>query len=152
MNEENFRAWLNEMWTTDKPQATGNLCALTNEGADYALGYCCLGLGSMLVPNIVTHNFVDEESGSIEKVAFGDEGCDELAPAEFIEWLGFTHGSAHQYDLRVDWDESLRVPNGGFYEDSSDLTSAASLNDSGFNFKQIADIFNHFGVRNVIED
>jgi hypothetical protein len=161
MNEENFKAWLREMRTTDKAQTDGVLCRILDDGTK---GYCCLGLGSLLVPGIhveeVENGWMDDGEGGESEVYFGETAEKELAPIEFIDWLGITTAeeSNNGYDVAYDWPADLtwqgvksnqenRPLTPGGIGVNAGLCTAASLNDDGFTFEQIADIFEYFGIR-----
>jgi hypothetical protein len=135
MNTKNFQAWLTELWTTDKEQGKSQLAA--------AGKYCCLGLGSCLVPKMP----VAVESNL--EVRFGANEVKSLAPLEFIEWLGLemdeSTRESDEFDIVLDIENHYHVK--GSY--AFDPVSASNLNDWGFTFPQIADLFNYFGVFEV---
>lgn len=131
MNQENFNAWLEELRTTDKKQGREIL-------KDADGGYCCLGIGCVLMGL--------EETVTEDGVKF--DGVDLLAPPAFFEWLGVSWPGPNdgtQADLWPDWGEVGTLLDREF--DPIEHISASNLNDGGFTFAQIADIFAYFGVQ-----
>lgn len=175
VNEDHFNQWLAAMRDPASVQGEGMLCEWKPESK----GYCCLGLGSTLVPGLrIEFNLhsddesLDEEGadpeGRIGSVSFGSDGATELAPREFIEWLGLPYSPiragwhppapAQDYDIFPDYPLGLAVQ--GSAPDSVQRTdpgetlmaaaSASMMNDSGFTFPQIADVFAYFGIGKVV--
>lgn len=161
VNEDHFAIWVHQMRTTTLPQARSHLAAPMGDGT---VGYCCLGLGSLLVPNcaVVPVNFdveVPEHSHY-----FGTNGAEDLAPIEFIEWLlpEFADGGHTEFDLRPDWPEMGSTQGAAIYDPATGAldqvvgrmpfreVSAAKMNDDGFTFAQIADVFAYFGIGDVV--
>lgn len=141
MNEQNFRTWINDLRTTDAPQAEGYLADLVSDNAGgKVIGYCCLGRGLVCMGENPTADGIVDGSGFVIQ-------SDILVPARFIEWLGVesaeTLPDSSGFDLMPGWGEPY-FPAG----DAPDLT-AAGLNDGGFTFSQIADVFEFFGVATV---
>lgn len=147
----NTVAWIENMRTTLSLQGQGRLCVILNGQRRY----CCLGLGSEqagVESAEMTHtNGLEIGYGSTKQ--FG------LAPVEFIDWLGVPYISEREdgmgYDLVPDFPEGLteQVPECGDRA-CTDCTeraplkmTAASMNDTGFSFHQIADVFDYFGIR-----
>lgn len=151
--------WIEEMRTTDKPQANGVLCHLNEKGGR---SYCCLGLGSEMVPHMQIVVEGDE-------VCFGASSLTGLAPSEFINWLGLPiperRQDSDEFDVIPDWPVGLTQQgrkSSVLHEGNTDRTAgvdyngnevgnykvtAAVMNDAGFTFKQIADVFAYFGAR-----
>jgi hypothetical protein len=155
VDQARLNEWIEQMRTTEKPQADGKLCKQIDAGV---YGYCCLGLGSLLVPGI-DQNFVDndpdDEGLDVEdRTIVYFNGQEDLAPLAFIHWLGLridAMSEAEGYDLRPDFPTDLRVQGSrdstaGNHGLMVDNCSAAGMNDSGLTFSQIADTFAYFGV------
>lgn len=164
----NILTWANELATTDKTQAPGALCLLYGDGRK---SYCCLGLGSTLVPGMQTNKqqAIDLVLGVKPqvKVQFGQLGVDTLAPIEFMKWLGYDMSSSNpdtDYDVYFDipddikersaWDREASDDGGNTHYDNEcgllRKNSAASLNDDGLTFAQIADIILYFGLSDEV--
>lgn len=152
MNETNWNKWLNDLATTDALQCQETLAQEmflpndSDDGVNYdvslGMGYCCLGKGSVLMPG-----WDVDRLGLIMQSEFGH--FDALAPREFIEWLGLDIPEEASQQTETGCDITLDctwLPRGG---DRKPVT-AAWLNDNGFTFKQIADLFRHFGPGKVI--
>lgn len=155
MNERHIKAWTERLRHPEQNVRQGErrLCIMPEEGIYYM---CCLGVGADMVPSVVRESYGDPETG--ETLSY--DGVSTLAPRSFIEWLGldFTADSSRDdegYDLYVDWPEGLDYSTRGEgsmddyqpYFIDTNTGSLAALNDSGFTFKQIADIIDYFGVR-----
>lgn len=156
--------WFHEMETTDKGQTNGWLSYNMNVDGDYTSDqrYCCLGLGSLLVPGI---EITDLGDGEDHRQNFGVNKEDLLAPVEFIDWLGIDHRELDAtripgedptaYDIVFDFPEGMHSPelknspSGSTYVIYREGLTAAGLNDAGFTFKQIADIGRYFGIAGV---
>lgn len=176
MRNDNITKWADELATTTEKQATGAL-VLVNRSKTKA--YCCLGFGSCVTMGDVkieepddaafdfasTDHFVDDEAAETIKV--GEAEVVDLAPREFIEWLGYVLPESEtgvSFDVYPDWPTNLLLRSnqdkadaerGG--DDLHDGTggpltseSLATLNDNGFTFTQIADIIRHFGLSDNI--
>lgn len=140
MNKEHFDQWLHELRTTTSGQGQSQLM-WTQAGERY---YCCLGLGCEVM-GLEPHVELDSEFPS-----YGARRAQLLAPVEFIVWLGLDPNSPSfrdhersqgEFDVRVDYPEALCM------QDDSNPPSAAGMNDSGFTFSQIADVFEYFGIK-----
>lgn len=171
VNHDHFRMWVHQMRTTTLPQATGHLAAwvMGGPGADDQIGYCCLGLGSLLVPDCEVVRAGDGDGEENNAGYFGRDGATDLAPIEFIQWLvpGYDNeNNGHEFDLVPDWALSPGVPaNTQGVKDTNVNTgevqaegrnrfplaniTAAKMNDDGFSFAQIADVFAYFGIGSV---
>lgn len=157
VNQESLTRWLDDLAHTTAPQCQGALSkqVLVNADGDLIdafgapkVGYCCLGRGDV-VRGATTEGHRTEERA--------------LAGRGFLDWLGFdmtehddnTHECAGsecdcEFDLWVAWPDEYRVLLG---EDIvADVATGAGLNDGGFTFKQIADIFRYFGVSDRVAD
>ena len=156
INQENLETWLREMETTDKPQAKQTLCAVVEvqPGGDLTYGYCCLGLGSLMVPTI---DFVGVSDEDLYEGANGFfDGEANLAPPSFCEWLGVeirtnADGGQMESDVFIDYPEELRnqpsIDGTGKIEGPlRKVATAAMLNDAGLTFKQIAQTIRYFGL------
>lgn len=155
VDQARLNEWITQMRTTEKPQADGKLSKQIEPGV---YGYCCLGLGSLLVPGIEINrvdNDPDDEGLDVEdQTIVYFNGQDDLAPIEFIEWLGLRTPTMSDggsgFDLRPDYPLDLHiqgVPGAqGKQGMLADTCSAAGMNDSGMTFAQIADVFAYFGV------
>jgi hypothetical protein len=163
----NILTWANELATTDKEQAPGALCLAFSDGRK---SYCCLGLGSTLVPDMKISKpmfYTLDRAVPQVKVGFGKLKADVLAPIEFMSWLGYdmSEKSADtDYDVYFDIPDSITERSsfdreaegdGGNpdYDETCGLlrkNSAASLNDDGLTFAQIADIIRYFGLSDEV--
>jgi hypothetical protein len=161
----NFTKWVDDLAVTTLDQATGHLVAIDVETGK-PVGYCCLGHGCTLMPNLhlraqvamdedgnELHYF--EEKGSI----FGEE---DLAPEEFRAWLGVVNLNPGQADLYLDvsegWGwltqgrERLNAADGvidiiGEGEPVDQWATCSLLNDcANLTFPQIADMLRYFGI------
>lgn len=151
---ENFDKWIEVLRTTDLPQVTGSLRAQRYEDGrgPTDIGYCCLGVACTLLP----------EGGALLDNA-STLGI-TLAPYPAVEWLGLSNMvSDHRaetweneragFDFYLDLpdtyldrpDDNMASDEGYPYED----ITAAGMNDEGFTFSQIADMFAYFGVKAV---
>ena len=138
MKNENVQKWINEMRTTDKAQATHRLCILLT-GGDRS--YCCLGLGSELMG--LTGSDGGGDAGTLR---YGAVATATMAPVEFLLWLGInTTTSVVEGDVFPDWGEVGELETLSTNHKIGTL-AASGLNDRGFTFAQIADIFDYFGV------
>lgn len=158
MRTANFERWIAELRTTDLPQADGAL-ARSNDKDNEPVGYCCLGFGCVIagVPFEVTE-FPDEaEDGRIAvAVQYRFVGALDLAPIDFIAWLTETRVSDYyeedretSWDVWPEWGELGDLPQqnerGTTHPYRTIGISGAGMNDSGFTFAQIADVFDYFG-------
>lgn len=135
---DNMEAWLNELRTTNEPQADGVLY----DGS----GYCCLGIGEKLRG----HNLDD------------GAGHDILASPDFIHWLGLELDergediisdqdyTPYSYDIFIDYPSKefpMRLDNR--IRPTLEV-SASTMNDTlDLTFAQIADMISYFGVKSV---
>lgn len=133
VNEENFNAWIQELRTTTKKQGKHLLKYVSVEGGE--THYCCLGIGCELAG-------LEEEYNSYSGTSFFN-GYPTLAPPAFLRWLGLLDKTEDEVDIYPDWPAGLSNEYGRY---ASDL-SAAGMNDAGFTFAQIADVFAYFGIR-----
>jgi hypothetical protein len=134
---DRFRKWIRELRTTDLRQARRQL----RVGNGVPEGFCCLGIGYRRMPGY---------SEDILRI-------NSLPPAQWYDWLGvpvneFSRRSVkHGLDLYIDWPAPLtQRPNDHGWSGpylSASLGTAATLNDQGFTFRQIADILDYFGVK-----
>lgn len=156
----NLPVWIAQMRSTDLPQGENFLCSLDSEGR---MTYCCLGLGQL---NLSTG------PDSILDLAKTRKG---LATRPFMEWLGIPSGLLDElsdqwreeegadvsnasietrrefgFDLVPDFGELESRGKGGFFNPLTNACSAAGMNDGGFAFDQIADVFAYFGVGEVL--
>lgn len=148
MKNENITRWVNDLATTDAEQAQGALCYIDAEGRT---AYCCLGKGSMLVPDMPTlfPDFGDPDYDvNASKVRFGYDREDDLAPREFMKWLGYEEGidTECSFNVFIDFPEDLRDPKDTVLH----YFGAADLNDSGFTFAEIADVIRYFGLQDKV--
>lgn len=138
MNTDNIKTWTERLRDPQLKQARATLCMLH---PDDTRSYCCLGLGSTLVPDMPAKVAFDGSS-----LLFGETQNENLAPREFIEWLGLKMPFSRSADITIDMP---RLP----LHDTPDRylyhLSCASLNDCGFTFPQIADLIDHFGLKSA---
>jgi hypothetical protein len=175
LNLDHLRSWVTELREGDRLQVKGGLAKFTsdNDGTT-KVGYCCLGVGCE-VAGVDKYQFQfedpDENDEDADAYSYGTGGMTELAPPEFLTWLGFTVDDNHAgngYDLRLDYvpDDLADVSVQGTEEQHAKWTervaeyerpysdyadplfplTLAGLNDSGFTFAQIADCIDYFGI------
>ena len=156
LNREHWFAWLDDLATTDAPQATGHLAKFTDDGR---VGYCCLGRGC-IVAGISQYDPTDDDPDSIitdSTLAFA--GATDLAPGELLVWLGLWNsmGDGGEGDIKVAWPTDLHAPPNTEDDDAIDwpqgipyrinIGTAANLNDKArLTFSQIRDVFAYFGT------
>ena len=153
--EEHLRLWIETLRTTTDEQSTGLLAR--QEAEEDTVGYCCLGIGCKIA-GIAHVKSEPVEDGEVEVHHYFD-GCDELAPPAFVEWLGFETGE--KGNSGVGFDLQLAVPDArnmsvsdrpDMWRDRKgtplrNLLSAAEMNDSlHLTFPQIADCVAYFGI------
>lgn len=176
MKNENITKWAHDLATTDVKQGTGALVLINPEGTK---AYCCLGFGACItmtgvkvtLPDAearyqaVDGHSVDDQPAAVVDVGEGE--ITDLAPREFVEWLGYSPAAlaGSSWDIFPDWPTNLRVRSGidqieresggNRNADGTGLPlvhkTLASLNDDGFTFAQIADVINHFGLCDEIQ-
>jgi hypothetical protein len=140
---EHFERWLDVLSETDLPQATGTLRVISESQASY----CCLGIACTLAPN--GEAFLS--------------GTYTTLPAEVAEWMGLrdlARADGRQWDRikeqgNAGWDivldGTIVIPFDDMGDDGEQYDmSAASLNDDGFTFAQIADLIRYFGIRELV--
>lgn len=162
--------------TTDKPQTTGYLAAVVEDGA---LGFCCLGLQSCELADVERLDVHDAGDQRIAHFRSIDERGDahlnsRLAPWPLVEYLlgeEFANAALARarrvnpnynphslgWDFTIDWPDDLAFfdrqeddgPEADLAPQDCDLGSLAALNDAGFTFEQIADIVDYFGLSGV---
>lgn len=166
MKNDNITKWADELDATDAAQTKNKLCLVEPDGTKK---FCCLGFGSTLVPDLPVQWPMPTEHMD-NPALFGEVGAQDVAPREFMEWLGYTipasrgdGGDPWQWDVFPDWPADIRHPHPDEHERHpseperegilfTESTSLANLNDEGFTFKQIADIIRHFGLRDSINN
>lgn len=168
MKNDNITKWADDLRTTTERQTDGALAKKIDIGADAeVIGYCCIGFGCTFSAPDIRIEWPDDADDTDDalKGVFGGHRVDDLAPIEFMEWLGYDthHWSMDQgaaFDIHPDWPTRLRVRSEYDKRDSmlgGDATadhlgkhlvsvSLAGLNDDGVTFAQIADIIHHFGL------
>lgn len=171
MKSDNITKWAHDLRTTVERQATGALAMRLDVGeVKDSVGYCCIGFGcTVSAPGIAirwpdeSEDFIDD--GDPTRARFGTHAVDDLAPIEFMEWLGYDadHWNMDResaYDIHPDWPTNLRErsaqdvaakDDGGsnrYDHQGKHLVSVslAGLNDDGVTFAQIADVIHHFGL------
>lgn len=139
LNDDHLEIWLRTLETTDKPQVKAHLCAVDD---DNQVGFCCLGIGSVLAGLVPEWSDVDPSApGNYAYLA--DEA--DLAPVEFITWLGLEpEDEGGAYDIILDYTHEMpkAEPDYGVW-----MLRASSLNDWGLTFPQIAQMIRYFGVK-----
>jgi hypothetical protein len=153
LNLDHWFAWLDDLATTDAPQARGHLAKIVDDGR---VGYCCLGRGC-IVAGISRYDPSDDDPDSIiTDMTLAFAGATDLAPGELLVWLGLWESVADggEGDIKVAWPTDLcaRIndgeedwPEGMPYHVS--IGTAANLNDKGrLTFSQISDVFRYFGT------
>lgn len=147
MNHDNIKKWTESLRDPDLNQTQGALCVVKSDGTQ---SYCCLGLGSSLVPGMqVTHpdGYIAQYPTSDYEVKFGEAQVRGLAPREFIEWLGLERANdgnwmRRELDIYLDFPHHLSARGGARLR----LYTCSHLNDAGFTFPQIADLIDYFGI------
>jgi len=146
---ENFDRWVEVLATTDLPQVDSALARRIDDGV---IGYCCLGVGCTLSPELEEY----ANPGTVHT----------LPPLAFYEWIGLSIERGpdedveayedrlrdHTADLVIDWPDGFRCQGDPYDERDGyvdDSMTAATLNDGGFSFAQIADCLRYFGVRGI---
>lgn len=153
MNIDNINTWIAELRTTTHGQAYGKLCLMHSTSDGAVKDFCCLGLGSTLVPGMEITWPSEESQGIFQPYTyapmFGKGRQSGLAPYEFIEWLGLDVMDPKQYlntyIVRFDFPDNMRTRSGSHLRDMG----AHQFNDAGFTFSQIADLIEHFGLQPV---
>ncbi len=143
---ENMKAWLRELRTTDKEQGKDALCNVvrsadpdTGRFDKFSYAFCCLGVGQAMLgtePSVmVSHGM-------------------SLASREFVEWLGLEVPSGGEsrtedvaYDLVVDWPESYSPSRHPTRKLFSTVTCSRLNDDYKLTFSQIADVIEYFGIK-----
>lgn len=134
INEENFAQWIAALRSGRFEQGRG---ALHNGG------YCCLGVACELMG-------LEGKPMPNHRVAYDGEVF--LAPLSVIQWFGVSSPLKSRWggtDLVPDWPEGWMSQGSQpeFEQVSLELVgTAASMNDAGFTFDQIADVFEYFGL------
>lgn len=141
---DNFNTWIETLRTTELPQVGDYLSNRVRglEELKPVTGFCCLGIACKIAPG--GDKYIDSP------------GSYSLLPPEVADWLGlrrYFDGTDDEFarymeevgdgfDLELDIPSSVLV---SLREPVS--TTAASLNDRGFTFAQIADMLAYFGVK-----
>jgi len=159
----NFTTWVDSLLTTDLPQGTARLVTI-NDRTGEPEGYCCLGEGCVIAGYRVDKFHLHDEDG--EETDLYDEvgyilGADELAPREFLEWLGIDESllDGGQGDVCVDYPPDLKgqgialVSDGGRIPERPEgqrpvpLTASAMNDTLHLTFRQIGETLRYFGIR-----
>lgn len=148
MNIEHVAEWVRVMRTTTKPQAQEALVKIID--GDGTLGYCCLGLGA--VECLGFQPIWDDGLEVGDKLTVA--GVTDLAPREFVKWLGLyptTDDIRTEFDIWINWPRGMIDREGHWFRPDDGAhrqtgLTCASLNDAGFTFAQIADIVEFFGI------
>lgn len=172
MWNDNIKKWVDDLLTTTDAQVDGKLCEVEYRGDPVDgdpkrhVGYCCLGKGSTLVPKIEQF-WPDDDYPDGGTVYFGARRAGQLAPREFMEWLGYNVSAdvlasrTSEWDVFIDFPVDMRIRS-GYDRNKSDVggdrmndmygefirenMSCANLNDADFTFKQIGMLIKHFGL------
>jgi hypothetical protein len=127
--------WLKAMESGEYPQTTGRLCLVDDE--DQVQGFCCLGLASHLsgVRYEVINTTRLRAPNKQRWYGYEDTGSWTGLPPEAQRWLGLRSG-----------DVFILTPDG--------QVSAASMNDEGKSFAEIAATLREYGFdpANDLED
>lgn len=168
---ENQRTWIAELRSGARNQTKS---VLKRVGADGEVSFCCLGVAAELSDTCVQRrDEYDERVGFLPANRITDQLGNEvspyetLPPGEVLVWLGIAHEArVASSDITVDVPDEMRhLREQGtedlcmrYYrdldpddDDRATLTylSAASMNDDGFTFDQIADVFEYFGLKTL---
>jgi len=128
------------------------------------LEWCCLGIGCEVagVEAVPLSEWGPDGTETTLQFMFGKQEAMMLAPAELVEWLGFTipmKNPGTGYDFAIDWPRDQKEPwrwatpyNVAFnYTEyvmiDADTATLSALNDEGFTFAQIADLIDYFGIK-----
>lgn len=141
--------WAEFLQTTDLPQTKAHLKEVRLEdGLWETVGYCCLGIGCLIAgidEEIPNENDMD---GLNEFAYFG--GQQDLAPGEFIQWLGLI---GEDQALYLGDGSDLWIDGGGYTVRKGDLLEVqftvplTVLNDDWrLTFAQIGDCIKYFGL------
>lgn len=155
LNLEHWNMWLDDLATTDAPQAKGKLAreihVETDMGPRRPIGFCCLGRACVVagIPmEIDTLNRVSDPGSTETCWRFGHSVS--LAPPELLDWLGLKQPGRNAGDILVAWPPEMRTNGGGMFEGGlfvDEINSATALNDVlHLTFSQIADVFRYFGT------
>lgn len=149
---QNFSLWVDELATTDKPQAEGKLCGYVKDASgnqkrdsngDLIIGYCCLGIGYDMME--------DKDPAYAEYL---EPNRASYPPPEFLKWLGLRYDYQSD-DVVIDWPPDL-IARPGEFDDGDPmeqhLPGGADLNDNGFTFAQIADVLGYFGIKGMVDE
>lgn len=152
VNQAHLNKWLHALRTTDKPQAQQQLAGrVESHGGD--LGYCCLGIGCVVMGleptyeklNEYDFNYVEGEPDDFTRVTF--EGEPTIAPSTFGAWLGIEEYDEPGIDpeLSIPWEYDRRTSK------HREMVTCAGLNDDWrLTFSQIADMIAYFGLRDSV--
>lgn len=133
---ENLKAWIHELRTTDKYQGQEYLVSSGRSSNGDNPSFCCLGIGELL------------RGASFTEMLHSDAA---YVTRDFVDWLGIAvedepdDWKSYSYDLAIDWPRSI------VHRDSSVGATCVWLNDNAkLTFSQIADVIEYFGIRSAI--
>lgn len=146
VNEENLALWLEALRSGKYEQTDSRLAVKYPDGP---IRYCCLGVGCE-VAGVERIDVTDDEGKPTGEYAFGKVQATDLAPLDFIEWLGLSP-DATTGDVFIDWPDEYALLSRQEQDSillTRDSMSCANMNDSfDMSFEQIADMLAYFGVR-----
>lgn len=140
---ENYELWLQTLEGRLAPeQINGRLGS--SDG-----GRCCLGVACDL--SGVKADF----DPTLPTILIWD-GAENLLPTSVVRWLGLEVPHWVNSDEEGVWDLLLDLPDEVYMKDAQTPTldrhlTASIMNDSGFTFKQIAQMIRYFGIKEVNE-
>lgn len=146
MNTAVVEAWIEELRSGRREQATGALCHIDENGKQ---SFCCLGvvtdmyaaqIGISKEISTAHHlNFSDPQ------VRYGEHGENAVLPVEMIDFLGLPHNQRNpSFDLPLTSEQIEQAEVDGMPY----IICLAELNDDGFTFEQIADVIQYFLIDN----
>lgn len=150
MNITRIREWTTTLRSGRFQQTDGVLAKVEEDATTY---HCCLGVGceiANVTKDVHEYEYEDDvEEGRMNAethVYYGKDPTEDLAPQEFVEWLGLTMPPGSPgVDLPID----IPIDHLGRRDREGVMSvswSCAGLNDQGFTFTQIADIIDYFGL------
>lgn len=145
MKSKNMMVFANELRTTTLAQGGGSLHRVSRFGNRVEEEFCCIGVGCRVARIRVDPRRDEVWNSPTFAVAVHYEGCSELPPIQFFEWLGFENARMNDnHDLHLDVPTDWKDLDGQWMLASCALTT---LNDRNrLTFAQIGDLIAYFGL------